>query len=59
MPIKLWGITANTFTETIRQPIYGVIILVTILYMPRGIVAYAQRKNWPLVPVASPEVAVM
>lgn len=30
----------------------GVIILVTILYMPRGIVAYAQRKNWPLVPVA-------
>lgn len=29
----------------------GVIILITILYMPRGIVAYAQRKNWPIVPV--------
>lgn len=26
---KLWGITANSFTETIRQPIYGVILLVT------------------------------
>jgi len=28
----------------------GIIILATILYMPRGIVAYAQRKNWPIVP---------
>lgn len=26
---KLWGIIANCFTETIRQPIFGVILLVT------------------------------
>lgn len=28
----------------------GAIILAIILYMPRGIVAYAQRKSWPIVP---------
>lgn len=27
---KLWGIIVNSFTETIRQPIYGVLIAVTI-----------------------------
>ena len=30
MPVKLWGIAGNSFTETVRQPIYGVILLVTI-----------------------------
>ncbi len=42
MPIKLWGIAANTFTETIRQPIYGVIILVTtgLLVLNIGISGY-------------------
>lgn len=42
MPIKLWGITANTFTETIRQPIYGVIILVTagLLVLNIGVSGY-------------------
>ncbi len=26
---KLWGIITNSFTETIRQPIYGIMLLVT------------------------------
>ena len=30
MLTKLWGIASNSFTETIRQPIYGVILLVTV-----------------------------
>lgn len=30
---KLWGIAANSFIETIRQPIYGVILLVTTLLL--------------------------
>lgn len=29
MFIKLWGILTNSFTETVRQPIYGVMLLVT------------------------------
>lgn len=30
MHTKLWGIITNSFTETIRQPIYGILVLVTI-----------------------------
>ena len=30
---KLWAICRNTFVETIRQPIYGVLIFVTILVL--------------------------
>lgn len=29
MFIKLWGIMTNSFTETVRQPIFGVMLLVT------------------------------
>ncbi|NLX12932.1 MAG: ABC transporter permease [Phycisphaerales bacterium] len=29
MFIKLWGILTNSFTETVRQPIYGVMLMVT------------------------------
>lgn len=31
--MKLWAICRNTFVETIRQPIYGVLIFVTILIL--------------------------
>ena len=31
---KLWGIIGNSFTETIRQPIYGVLLLVTAFLLP-------------------------
>jgi len=27
---RFWGIVTNSFTETIRQPIYGILLLVTI-----------------------------
>jgi hypothetical protein len=39
---KLWGIIANSYTETIRQPIYGVIILATffLLVLNLGMAAY-------------------
>jgi ABC-2 type transport system permease protein len=30
---KLWGIAANSFLETIRQPIYGVLLVVTTLLL--------------------------
>jgi len=42
MPTKLWGIAANSFTETVRQPIYGVILLVTtgFLVLNVGISGY-------------------
>lgn len=30
MLTKLWGIIVNSFTETIRQPIYGVLVFLTI-----------------------------
>ncbi|MBL7134674.1 MAG: ABC transporter permease [Phycisphaerae bacterium] len=33
MMTKLWAICRNTFVETIRQPIYGVLIFVTILIL--------------------------
>ncbi|HSW45115.1 MAG TPA: ABC transporter permease subunit [Phycisphaerae bacterium] len=29
MPTKFWGIAGNSFIETVRQPIYGVILFVT------------------------------
>ena len=32
---KLWGILVNSYTETIRQPIYGVILLATFLMLAR------------------------
>jgi branched-chain amino acid transport system permease protein len=32
--------------------IVGVIILIAVLYMPRGIVNFAQRRGWRWVPVA-------
>ena len=31
--MRLWSIAANTFVETIRQPIYGVMMVVTTLLM--------------------------
>jgi ABC-2 type transport system permease protein len=39
---KLWGIITNSFTETIRQPIYGVVLLVTagLLALNIGIAGY-------------------
>jgi len=42
MHTKLWGIAANSFTETVRQPIYGVILLVTagFLVLNVGISGY-------------------
>jgi len=33
MLTKLWGIIANGFTETIRQPIYGVLLLATVFLL--------------------------
>lgn len=30
MMTKLWGIVVNSFTETIRQPIYFFLVLLTI-----------------------------
>ena len=42
MPTKFWGIAGNSFTETVRQPIYGVILLVTagLLVLNVGISGY-------------------
>ena len=42
MPIKIWGIASNSFTETVRQPIYGVILLVTtgLLILNVGVSGY-------------------
>ncbi len=42
MPVKLWGIAGNSFTETVRQPIYGVILLVTtgLLVLNVGVSGY-------------------
>jgi len=39
---KFWGIAANCFTETIRQPIFGVLLLVTtgLLVLNVGIAGY-------------------
>jgi ABC-type transport system involved in multi-copper enzyme maturation permease subunit len=39
---KFWGIVTNSFTETIRQPIYGVLLLVTagLLVLNVGVSAY-------------------
>jgi len=39
---KLWGIIVNSYTETIRQPIYGVIVLATffLLVLNLGMAAY-------------------
>src|SRR6185295_5119369 len=39
---KLWGIIANSFTETIRQPIYGTLLLVTtgLMVLNVGIAGY-------------------
>ncbi len=45
---KLWAICKNTFVETIRQPIYGVLILVTIaaLVAPMGMGVYTLETNY-------------
>ncbi|MCE5277826.1 MAG: ABC transporter permease [Planctomycetaceae bacterium] len=45
---KLWAICKNTFVETIRQPIYGVLILATIaaLLAPMGMGAYTLETNY-------------
>lgn len=42
MLTKLWGIIANCFTETIRQPIYGILLLVAagLLVLNVGLAAY-------------------
>lgn len=42
MPVKLWGIAGNSFTETVRQPIYGVMLLVTtgLLVLNVGVSGY-------------------
>ena len=39
---RFWGIVTNSFTETIRQPIYGVLLLVTagLLVLNVGISGY-------------------
>lgn len=39
---RLWGIVTNSFTETIRQPIYGVLLLVTtgLLVLNVGVSGY-------------------
>ena len=39
---RLWGIITNSFTETIRQPIYGVLLLVTagLLVLNVGVSGY-------------------
>ncbi len=39
---KLWGIITNSFTETIRQPIYGILMLVAagLLVLNVGLVGY-------------------
>ena len=39
---KLWGIIVNSFTETIRQPIYGTLLLVTtgLMILNVGIAGY-------------------
>lgn len=39
---RFWGIATNSFTETIRQPIYGVLLLVTagLLVLNVGVSAY-------------------
>lgn len=44
---KLWGIIANSFTETIRQPIYGVLLLVTVLLLTLcvGLAAYTMDDD--------------
>ncbi|MCE5325685.1 MAG: ABC transporter permease [Planctomycetaceae bacterium] len=45
---KLWAICKNTFVETIRQPIYGVLVLVTMaaLLAPMGMGAYTLETNY-------------
>jgi hypothetical protein len=39
---KLWGITTNSFTETIRQPIYGILVAVAagMLVLNLGLAGY-------------------
>ncbi|GMU24197.1 MAG: hypothetical protein AMXMBFR13_42730 [Phycisphaerae bacterium] len=43
MLTKIWGIIVNSFTETIRQPIYGVLLLVTagLLVLNVGLSMYS------------------
>ncbi len=44
---KLWGITVNSFTETIRQPIYGIVLLVTaaVLVLNLAIAGYTLEDD--------------
>ncbi|UCD28869.1 MAG: hypothetical protein JSV03_17635 [Planctomycetota bacterium] len=44
---KLWGIITNSFTETIRQPIYGTLLLVTagLLVLNVGVAAYTLEDD--------------
>jgi ABC-type transport system involved in multi-copper enzyme maturation permease subunit len=44
---RLYGIAANTFLETIRQPIYGVVLLLTALLMVLnvGLAAYTLEDD--------------
>src|SRR5690606_307707 len=44
---KLWAVTVNSFTETIRQPIYGVLVLVTVglLVFNVGIAGYTLEDD--------------
>lgn len=44
---KLWAVTVNSFTETIRQPIYGILVLVTVglLVFNVGIAGYTLEDD--------------
>jgi hypothetical protein len=44
---KLWGIITNSFTETIRQPIYGILLLLAggLLVLNVGIAAYTLEDD--------------
>jgi ABC-type transport system involved in multi-copper enzyme maturation permease subunit len=44
---RLWGIVTNSFTETIRQPIYGVLLLVTtgLLVLNVGVSGYTLEDD--------------
>jgi ABC-2 type transport system permease protein len=47
---KLWGVTANSFTETIRQPIYGILLLVTtgLMILNVGLAGYTFEDDTKL-----------
>jgi len=46
--IKLWSIAKNTFTQTIRQPVYGILILVTfaVLVLSLPLAGWTMSTNY-------------